>query len=234
MPSSLKIAVLEDNDELRELTLEVLRRHGYQSYGAYDAEGLNALMIDHQFDLLLLDLNLPGEDGLSVARRLKSVLPSLYIIMITALGSTSERIKGYEQGADIYLPKPVSEHELIAAVTSIARRVSHLRSEKVVGELILDFTKLQLVGAHVVSLSRTECTLLKQLIISENRKVEYFKFLEITNREVDAKSKASLEVQIVNLRKKITAAGFNSPSIRSIRNEGYELLCSISIVHDYD
>ena len=234
MPSSLKIAVLEDNDDLRELTLDVLTRHGYQSHGAFDAEDLNSLMIDHQFDLLLLDLNLPGENGLSIARRLKSAMPSLYIIMITALGSTNERVMGYEQGADLYLPKPVSERELLAAIASIDRRVSQLKSEKVVGELILDFAKLQLVGTHAVSISRTECALLKQLIISENRKVEYFKFLEITKRDVDAKSKASLEVQIVNLRKKITAAGFNSPSIRSIRNEGYELLCPISILHDYD
>lgn len=230
MPSSLKIAVLEDNDELRELTLDLLTRHGYQSHGAFDAEDLNSLMIDHQFNLLLLDLNLPGENGLSVAQRLKSAMPSLYIIMITALGSTNERIMGYEQGADLYLPKPVSERELLAAVASIERRVSQQKSEKFVGELVLDLAKLQLIDIHAVSLSRTECILLKQLIISEHRKTEYFRLLEATKREVDTKSKASLEVQIVNLRKKISSAGYDKPSIRSIRNEGYELLCTISVL----
>lgn len=230
MATALKIAVLEDNDELRKLTLDVLRRHGYESFGAYDAEGLDALIIDHQFDLLLLDLNLPGENGLSVARRLKSAMPSLYIIMITALGSINDRITGYEQGADIYLSKPVSEHELLAAVASIARRVRQRSGESVEGGLTLDVMKLQLSGTHSVALSRTEGLLLKQLIISENRQAEYYKLLEATKREVDAKSKASLEVQIVNLRKKIAAAGYDQPSIRSIRNVGYELLCPISVL----
>ncbi|MBS7804999.1 response regulator transcription factor [Rhizobiales bacterium TNE-4] len=229
MHSSLKIAVLEDNDELRELMIDLLQKNGYQAMGAFDAEGLDSLIMQHQFDLLLLDLNLPGEHGLSVAKRLKSALPSLYIIMTTALSGTNERVIGYQQGADLYLPKPVSEQELLAAISSVARRINQIRNRLTTNELTLDLKRRQLIGTHTVDLSPTETILLKQLILSTHKKVDYFKLLETTKREVDAKSKASLEVQIVNLRKKIAAAGYSKPSVRSVRNEGYELLCPIAL-----
>ena len=229
MHPSLKIAILEDNDELRELTIDLLNKNGYLALGAFDAEGLDSLIMKYQFDLLLLDLNLPGEHGLSVAKRLKSALPSLYIIMTTALSGINERVIGYQEGADLYLPKPVSEQELLAAISSVARRINQSQNKLTTNELALDLKRRQLIGAHTVDLSPTEAILLKQLILSTHQKVDYFKLLEITKREVDAKSKASLEVQIVNLRKKIAAAGYSRPSIRSVRNEGYELLCPIAL-----
>lgn len=229
MHPSLTIAILEDNDELRELTIDLLKKNGYLALGAFDAEGLDTLIMQHQFDLLLLDLNLPGEHGLSVAKRLKSALPSLYIIMATALSGINERVIGYQEGADLYLPKPVSEQELLAAIASVARRINQSQNKLTTNELNLDLKRRQLIGAHTVDLSPTETILLKQLILSTHKKVDYFKLLETTKREVDAKSKASLEVQIVNLRKKIAAAGYSTLSIRSVRNEGYELLCPIAL-----
>lgn len=202
MPAPLNIAVLEDNDDLRDLTVSLLVRHGYNAFGAYDAEQLDDLLAKQYIHLLLLDLNLPGENGLSVARRLKAALPKIFIIMTTALGSLNERVVGYEHGADIYLPKPISEHELLAAIASISRRITHERDETTEENLILDENLLELKGSNKVALSRTEMLLLKQLATAPNRKVDYFQLLERTKREVDARSKASLEVQIVNLRKK--------------------------------
>jgi DNA-binding response OmpR family regulator len=78
MSTPLKVAVLEDNDELRELTVAALIRGGYDVWGAYDAEELDQLLAERQIDLLLLDLNLPGEKGLSVAQRLKAASPDLF------------------------------------------------------------------------------------------------------------------------------------------------------------
>lgn len=230
MPTSLKIAVLEDNDDLRELTVALLVKHGYKAVGAYDAEQLDRLMVTHHIDLLLLDLNLPGENGLSVAQRLKAALPELFIIMTSALGSVDERVVGYDHGADLYLPKPISEHELLAAVASIARRIVHKRDEVANEDLVFNEKSLELKGVRSINLTQMEAAILKQLATAENHKVNYFHLLERTNREVDARSKASLEVQIVNLRKKIAAAGYSKASIRAVRNEGYVLVCSIKIV----
>lgn len=230
MPAPLKVAVLEDNDDLRELVVAALCNHGHQAMGAYDAEALDALLAQRSFDLLLLDLNLPGEGGLSVARRLKAATPELFIIMMTALGKLGDRVAGYDHGADVYLCKPVSEDELLAAVASIARRVAQRSGAGIDEVLRLNEATLELTGVHTVTLSRTEATLLKCLGQAQDRRMDTFRLLERTNRGVDAKSKASLEVQIVNLRKKIAAAGFTRPSVRAIRGEGYELLCPLRVV----
>lgn len=230
MPAALRIAVLEDNDDLRTLTVEALQRRGHHALGAYDAEELDALLAGQAVDLLLLDINLPGEDGLSVARRLKSAMPELFVIMTTANSRLDDRVTGYEHGADLYLCKPVSEKELLAAVASIARRIDQRRIAHGRPGLVLDAAKATLTGTHTVALGRSEAILLRTLAQSAERKVETYRLLELTNREVDARTKASLEVQIVNLRKKIAAAGHGDPSIRAIRNEGYELLCPVTIV----
>lgn len=124
MPSPLRIAVLEDHDDLRDLTMSALAGVGYEVFGAFDAEELDDLLAHRQIDLLVLDLNLPGENGLSVARRLKTASADLFIIMVTAMGALADRINGYGQGADLYLCKPVSVDELLAAVANIANRVA--------------------------------------------------------------------------------------------------------------
>lgn len=225
----LSIAVLEDHDELRELTMAALRGQGHAVVGAYDAQGLEEALAERTIDLLLLDLSLPGEDGLSVARRLKAVMPGLFIIMTTARSALEDRISGYESGADLYLPKPVSQGELLAAVAGVERRIAQLRDTDQDKALRLDCTSLQLTGHATVQLSQTEATLLKVLAQAPGQRVETYRLLEATGRGADTRAKASLEVQIVNLRKKIAAAGGAAPAIRAIRNEGYQLLCPLVI-----
>ncbi|MBU3615585.1 response regulator, partial [Polynucleobacter sp. Latsch14-2] len=122
MPSKIKIAVVEDNDDLRSLLLRNIEREGYTVFGADSAESLDDLLIDHVFNLIILDLNLPSEDGISIATRLKKADHDLYIIMATARNSAEARVAGYESGADIYLTKPFSSAELLAAIGSLARR----------------------------------------------------------------------------------------------------------------
>lgn len=227
MPASLNIAVLEDNDALRALTVDALAAQGHQVFGVYDAEGLSEALATRHIDLLIVDLNLPGEDGLSVTRRLKAVMPALHVIMMTARGSIDDRVLGYGSGADIYLPKPVSERELVAAVAGVARRIDETRAHS--SELRLDIVGQQLIGTQSVRLTPTEFVLLKMLAQAPDQRAETFQLLEATQREVDDKAKASLEVQLVNLRKKIDQAGYDKPSIQAIRNEGYRLLCRIRI-----
>lgn len=228
MPAALRIAVLEDHDDLRDLFVAALRREGHIVFGAYDAEDLNDALTTCAIDLLLLDLNLPGEDGLSVARRFKRVIPRLSIIMATARGGVEDRIAGYERGADIYLSKPIAERELLAAVASISRRISRDMDHDPI--LTLNIKTRQLVGACSMSLSPAELMLLRVLMLSPEQKARTWKLLEATGRRVDGASKASLEVQMVGLRKKIAGAGHQGVAIRAIRQEGYELLCRIQLV----
>ncbi len=228
MPALLTIAVLEDNDALRELTVAALQEAGHTTFGVYDAEELNDALLTRKIDLLVLDLNLPGEDGLSVARRLKAVMPQLYIVMTTAKGAIEDRVAGYDSGADIYLPKPVSQGELLAAVAGLARRIGQQHAQETV--LQLNLRTFQLICHGTVALSNTETTILKLLAQSPDRRAETYQLLDATQREFDAKAKASLEVQIVNLRKKIARAGYDAPAIRAIRREGYQLLCPLRIL----
>lgn len=229
MPASLNIAVLEDHDELRELTVAALKRHGHGAFGVYEAGALEELLVSQSIDLLVLDLNLPGEGGLSVASRLKAVRPGLFIIMVTARGTSEDRVAGYNHGADIYLPKPVSEQELIAAVSSLGRRLEQSRTGTSGEILTLNAAAQRLEGRAHVALGQTEVTLLKVLAQSPDQRAETYRLLEATHRGTDARAKASLEVQMVGLRKKIAAAGYELPAIRAMRNQGYQLLCQLRI-----
>ena len=227
MPTLLNIVVLEDHDTLRELTVAALQKHGHNVAGVYAAEDLDEIFSTRNIDVLILDLNLPGEDGLSVARRLKSAMPKLHIIVTTARGEIQDRVNGYESGADIYLPKPVSEQELVAAVANHARRLEQDGGQQ--ASLKVDSLKLTLTGQQIVKLTHTELVLLKALAQAPDQRAENWRLLQATRRELDEKSKASLEVQIVNLRKKIVQVGYTDPSIRAIRGEGYQLVCPVQI-----
>lgn len=105
MSTCLNILVIEDHDDLRELTVEVLNQQGHHAVGFPGAEELNDVFSG--FDLLIVDLNLPGEDGLSLARRFRLALPDAGIVMVTAREQAADKVRGYESGADIYLTKPV-------------------------------------------------------------------------------------------------------------------------------
>ena len=140
MLSSLKIAIVEDHEDLRELFVDFLREQSHDVAGFCSADDLDDHLACQDVDLLILDLNLPGEDGFSIARRLRSVHLGLHIIMVTARTAVEERIKGYASGADLYLSKPVSPAELAAAVGSVARRVCDAAKQNT--KLMLDTVRL--------------------------------------------------------------------------------------------
>lgn len=228
MHTPLKIVVLEDHDELRDLTVAALKKAGHDAQGAYDAEELDNILAERSVDLLIVDLNLPGEQGLSVVTRLKACSPHLFIIVMTALGALHDRVKGYDHGADLYLCKPVSEQELLSAVANIARRLASTQPKE--QALVLHARTFELVGEQRVLLTETEVKLLAALAQAMDRTVPSYRLLELTGREVDARTKASLEVQMVKLRKKIAQAGYAAPSIRAIKNDGYRLMCLVRLV----
>ena len=123
MDAIMNILVIEDHEALREVTLSALGEMGHKARGISSAEALPAELESCVPHILILDLNLPGEDGISLAGRLRRMRPEIGIIMVTARIELSDKISGYESGADIYLTKPTSLEELTAAVYALSRRI---------------------------------------------------------------------------------------------------------------
>lgn len=222
----MKIVLVEDNDDLRFLLKRDLSKSGYEVEQASCAEELDEIASTTRFDVMILDINLPGEDGYSIARRFRRANPKIHIVMLTVRESTADRVTGYDSGADIYLPKPVSSEELAAAIKSIERRISTNHTQSFA---TLNLRAMTLTGSSTVSLSRTEIILLKAFSESDSGKLPYYRLIELCGEVTDAKSKATLEVRIVRLRKKLLAAGLGEHAVKALRTEGYQLTTHITV-----
>jgi len=230
MSAPINVVVVEDHLNLQELLVAHLRQHGYAATGVASAEELDDLWMRTKVDILVLDINLPGEDGVSIATRLSQSNPSLRIIMLTAKSAEKDKLLGYESGADIYLTKPASPSELLAAVRSVERRI--LQATPSV-DLVLDCLKMQLIATttgHFIHLSVNEMALLKGLSAAPNQRLDYWRLLDILGKPVDEKSKAALSVNIHRLKLKMMTLGVDGPAIKSNFNEGYQLAVNIQVI----
>ena len=193
------------------------------------ADELDEHLMNNRIDVLVLDLNLPGEDGLSIAKRLRVANPNLYIVMLTAKTSENDKVLGYQSGADIYLSKPASPLEVTSAISGIERRIISQRHEK--SELTLDVQKMQLIGARgEVPLGASELAILKALLEAPNQRLEYWRLMEMIDKEPTDKTKISLGVQIHRLKKKLMKIGASSSAIKSIHKEGYQLGALVRLI----
>lgn len=225
-PRGLRIIVIEDHDDLREVVAASLTDMGHEVRDIPCAEDLGDELASFRADLLVIDLNLPGEDGLSVARRMRAAQPDIGIIITTARNQTRDIANGYGSGADIYITKPFAPEELGAAVTALSRRLGLSRPDT--GLLTLDHRLLQLQGpAGAVNLSNHECQLLAALTKARDQRLETWQLLELGGRSVDEAEKRALAVQMVRLRKKLLDAGAGEPTIKGIRGTGYQLCVGI-------
>ncbi len=225
----LRIAFVEDHRALREVMGGHLSSHGYQVNGFSCAEELDEFFSHQTADLLILDVNLPGENGLSISQRYRAAYPGIHVILLTVRGSSSERVEGYESGADLYMAKPVSAEELSAAVASIDRRIRHRDSEG--SRPALDLHRLALRWMDdEVSLTQVEAALLKSLIEAVDNKLDYWRLIELLGMEVTEKSKSTLGVYIHRLNRKLSAVGLKEPAIRSLWKEGYQLTQKIMLL----
>lgn len=226
MTTPLKILVVEDHDDLRDVTVAALAHMGHTARGVCCAEEIDEIPGNFQPDIFLLDLNLPGEDGLSVARRLRAARPRVGIIMVTARDQARDTRQGYDAGADIYITKPTSPEELDAAIRALDRR---LRPSPPAG-MILDNQRLCLRGpCGDVNISNTDFRLLSALSVARDHRLETWQILEILGKEVNHQEKKSLTVHMVRLRKKLNDAGAPEPTIKSIRGEGYQLCLPLAV-----
>jgi DNA-binding response OmpR family regulator len=227
--SPLKILVVEDNDDARLLATHALSRLGHIVHGISSGAGVDSELVEFDADLLLLDVSLPGEDGLSIARRMRQDRPNIGIIMLTAHNRVDDKVAGYASGADIYLIKPVSMRELGAATEAVARRLH--RSAPAAPPLSLHPTLRQLTGPlGTVDISKRESDLLRAFLDSNERVLHNHSIQSMLAKADDTYSKATLEVQIVRLRKKLELAGATSPTLKAIRGIGYQLCVPLEVI----
>jgi DNA-binding response OmpR family regulator len=224
----LNIIIVEDNRDLRETLLDVMAAEGHHAAAFESAEALWSGCSFQTTDIIVLDLNLPGEDGISVARRVRAEHPGIGIVMLTARGEPDERRVGYENGADIYLVKPSSVPELISSIQALARRLNQGKAEPDV--LVVDPIAMTLSGpADMVPLSPSEVELLSAFARAPHKRLKTTHIAAMIGHKGEI-SKSAIEVRIVRLRKKMFAAGAAGQPINVVRNHGYQLSARIDIV----
>ncbi|MGL5949766.1 MAG: response regulator [Aeromonas sp.] len=227
------VLVVDDHSEIRDLLKRFLEQHGLRVTCARDGKEMKRLLEEREFNLLVLDLMLPGEDGLTLCRELraKSNLP---IIMLTAMGEETDRIIGLEMGADDYLAKPFNPRELLARIKAVLRRIHGeqgassaqlpqvLRFER----WLLDCNRRELVDEEGVglSLSTAEFDLLKVFLERPQRVLSRDQLLDLARgREAVAFDRA-IDTLVSRLRRKLERDPKNPELIKTIWGGGY-MLC---------
>jgi DNA-binding response OmpR family regulator len=226
MATRQRVLIVEDDREVRETVAEYLGSHGYEVREAADGAAMRKLLGDGIPELVLLDVRLPGEDGLSLARWLRE-RHEVCIIMVTAAGEVIDRVVGLEVGADDYIGKPFDLRELLARVKSVLRRSAtpkNTASRRVLfGNCQLDLDRHQLLGAggEDIALTAMEFDLLRAFAEHPNRVLSRDQLLTLTrNREWEPFDR-SIDIRIARLRRKIEDDPDNPKTIKTIRGSGY-------------
>lgn len=227
--SKATILIVDDEPDVREVLEEYLTCHGYTALCADGAAAARTLAAERAIDLALVDIHLPGEDGLSLARHLRERYAALAIIMLTSAATVIDRVVGLEVGADDYVPKPFDPRELVARVRSVLRRTAaahraELGAERVrIGRCVLDVPAHRLTdenGAEV-TMSPLEFDLLKALTQHPNRPLSRERILNLQSRRDWDPFDRSVDLRVMRLRKKIEPDPERPRFIRTVRNEGY-------------
>lgn len=217
----LNVAIVEDVTDLRESLVDLLAGEGHHVAAFDSAESFVGNCSIATVDILVLDLGLPGQDGLSLARNLRAAWPMLGIIILTARGTPDERKAGYENGADIYLAKPSSAQELSAAIWALARRLGQKETD--LNLFVLTSKAMTLRGpSGTVQLTAGEANLLEAFANAPENRLG-IKEAEGQDHPTETTSKGSFVVQVGRLRKKLVAAGAIGEPINAIRGFGYQL-----------
>lgn len=228
----MNILLVEDYPALRQSLQRSLERASHAVMALGSAEEVDQALAEAHFDLALIDLGLPGEDGLSLIKRLRPMYPDMGIIVMSARHATLDRVNGYQGGADLYLTKPLIEEELFAAMAAVSRRlgteVQPLGSEAT-PLLEIDRRSLEVRGPEgSARLTTTEFTLLVALNQARDRILETAQIYEMLGRPEGRKS--ALEALVYRVRRKLGQAGAGDNAIRAHRLKGYQLFCPLRIV----
>lgn len=225
-----KILVVDDDMRLRALLERYLVEQGYQVRAAANAEQMDRLLERENFHMMVLDLMLPGEDGLSICRRLRQSGNPLPIIMLTAKGDEVDRIIGLELGADDYLPKPFNPRELLARIKAVMRRQSQdipgapaqQEEEVSFGEFTLNLaTREMYQGDEAISLTSGEFAVLKVLVTHPREPLSRDKLMNLARGRDYSALERSIDVQVSRLRRLIEKDAANPRYIQTVWGLGY-------------
>ncbi|QEU07537.1 response regulator [Paracoccus yeei] len=231
-PPSAHILVVDDDERIRSLLKRFLMRSGFLVTTARDAAQARRLLSGLDFDLIVLDVMMPGEDGVSLTRDLRKSR-AVPILLLTAKGETQDRIAGLESGADDYLAKPFEPRELLLRISAILRRVpvAESRGPKFlsIGPLRYDADKGELWQGDVpLRLTGTEQALLRRLADTPRQPVSRSALIEDLGRgpaeEPGENSERAIDVQITRLRRKIEPDPREPRYLQTVRGTGYMLV----------
>ena len=236
---NLTIAIVEDDIILREELGHFLASHGHTVHELVSGAALDDLIQETALDIIILDLNLPGVNGFEIAKRYREDHPELGIIVLSARTAPIDRVESYEQGADIYIPKPCPPDELWAAVRSLARRIKPRPDSDV---WRLDPVRHVLIDPRnslTVELLTVEATIIRLLARAPKHQLSADDLCALVAENssnsdaAQALTRRALENKISRLRKKFAQAANTEPTlIRSVRSEGYQLCIPVHILAD--
>jgi two-component system phosphate regulon response regulator OmpR len=224
--SPTRVLVVDDDASLRELLTNYLDKEGFDVSGAEDGAAMFAWLEQHQADLLILDLMLPGDDGLTLARRLRTKT-DIPIIMLSARGEDIDRIVGLEVGADDYLAKPFNPRELLARIRAVLRRRAPTAQPEdtdlaVFGPYRLDVNARQLTrDGEAVTLTGSEFDLLRIFVEHPNQMLHRDRLLDLLKGYERNPFDRSIDVQVARLRAKIEPNKKQPRYIRTVWGRGY-------------
>lgn len=238
-----RIAIVEDEPDLRDAVAEYLGANGYEVIALDNAAAMRAAMAEAPVDLAILDISMPGEDGLSLGRWLRSSF-SMGIIYATAAGTPIDKVVGLELGGDDYMVKPYELRELLARVRSVLRRLPRetpvsrergssdqgkARRSVTFGDFIADLEGRILTGPDgaTVEMAKSEFDVLEAFLTRPNRLVTRAALCEAIGLTDDPETSRAVDIRIMRLRRKIEADPASPQFLRTVRGEGY-----VFSVHD--
>ncbi len=223
------LLIVDDDERIRGLLRKFLARQGFLVSVARDASHARRVLGGLEFDLIVLDVMMPGEDGVALTRDLRETIATP-ILLLTAKGETDDRIAGLEAGADDYLSKPFEPKELLLRINAILRRMPEPEPENTapkvlqLGPVRYDMERAELLrGEEAVRLTATETQLMRIFSVHLRQAVSRAKLVEDLGRDRGQAQERAVDVQITRLRRKIEADPKQPRYLQTVRGEGYML-----------
>lgn len=224
------LLIVDDDERIRDLLKKFLIRHGFLVTAARDAAHARRILTGLDFDLIVLDVMMPGEDGITLTKSLRETL-STPILLLTARGETENRIAGLEAGADDYLAKPFEPKELLLRINAILRRMPDTPAEDTVpkilhlGPIRYDIERNEMwQGDQLVRLTATESQLMKFFSACPHEPINRARLVEDLGRDRGQAQERAVDVQITRLRRKIEPNPKQPRYLQTVRGAGYMLV----------
>ena len=229
MSGDIHLLIVDDDERIRTLLQKFLIRHGFCVTAARDAAHARRLLVGLEFDLIVLDVMMPGEDGISLTRALRDTI-STPILLLTAKSETADRIKGLEAGADDYLAKPFEPKELLLRINAVLRRMPAVAETPALpkylhlGRFRYDAERGELWdGDQVIRLTATESQLMRIFSATPGEPVTRTDLVERLGRDGGQAQERAVDVQITRLRRKLENDPRQPRYLQTVRGAGYML-----------